>query len=73
MWEWGHLLWLLLLITFDNNGRWGAGHFSVWFLVLFLFFLAKCEYIMFVGFFRCFGDDVLGSLCVIEAFTLCCC
>ena len=38
MWEWGHLLWGFLLITFDDNVSSGAVHFPVWFLVLFLFF-----------------------------------
>ena len=38
MWEWGNLFALLLVIKIDDNNSWGAGHFSVWFSVLFSFF-----------------------------------
>ena len=73
MWDWGIYFVSLLSNTFAKINNWGDGHFSVLFLVLFLFFLVKFVFIMFGAFFHCFGGDVLGTLCGIGAFTLCRC
>ena len=50
-----------LLITFDDNVSWGAVHFSVWFLVLFLFFWRNASSLSLLLFFvvlaRMFWED----------------